>query len=158
MSKETGTNTAFSTSIKEQKRIRKGVFWPSIIVVGGAAILGIVNNKMLTEVAMNTFTWSLRSFGWLYQIISIIALILIGVVTFSKFGNIRFGGADAKPKFPFATWFAMALTGGIATGVITYGVNEPIIYFGNIYGEMTQTGVQPGTPMASNLCYCSLFL
>jgi glycine betaine transporter len=149
MSKETGTNTAFSTSIKEQKRIRKGVFWPSIIVVGGAAILGIVNNKMLTEVAMNTFTWSLRSFGWLYQIISIIALILIGVVTFSKFGNIRFGGADAKPKFPFATWFAMALTGGIATGVITYGVNEPIIYFGNIYGEMTQTGVQPGTPMAA---------
>ncbi|GAA0728591.1 BCCT family transporter [Clostridium malenominatum] len=136
--------------IKEShgKEVRKGVFWPSFIVVGGAAILGIVNNELLTKAAMNTFTWSLRSFGWLYQIISIIVLILAGTITFSKFGKIRFGGADAKPKFPFLTWFAMALTGGVATGLITYGVNEPIIYFGNIYGEMAQTGVQPGTSTA----------
>ncbi|MDF2545348.1 MAG: opuD [Anaerosolibacter sp.] len=129
-------------------KIRRGVFWPSFLVVGGAALLGIFNNKMLTDVAMNSFLGSLRGLGWLYQIISIVALILVTIITFSKLGNIRFGGEDAKPKYPFITWFAMALTGGIATGVVTYGVNEPIIYFGNIYGEMAQTGVEPGTPMA----------
>ncbi len=141
------------TGTKAQEKkvfgLRKGVFIPSFIIVGGAALLGMFNNDMLTQVTMNTFTWSLRNFGWLYQIISIIALILVGVVTFSKLGNIRLGGEDAKPKFPFINWFAMALTGGIATGVITYGVNEPIIYFGNIYGEMAKTGVEPGTAEAA---------
>lgn len=130
-------------------KIRAGVFWPSIIVVGGSAILGLVNNKALTDVAMNTFLWSLRSFGWLFQIISIVSLIVIAAIMFSKHGNIRFGGDKAVPKFPFFTWFAMALTGGIATGVITYGVNEPIIYFGNIYGEMAQSGMPMNTPMTA---------
>ncbi|MBF8983161.1 BCCT family transporter [Lutibacter sp. B2] len=131
------------------KKIRKGVFWPAFLVIGSAAILGIVNNQLLTEVARNTFTWSLRSFGWLYQIISIVALILVGVITFSKLGKIRFGGEDAKPKFSFMTWFAMALTGGIATGLVTYAANEPIIYFGNIYGEMAKTGIQANTQTAA---------
>jgi choline-glycine betaine transporter len=131
------------------KRIRKGVFWPSILIVGGAALLGVVNNELLTEVALNNFLFSLRTFGWLYQIISIVSLILVAVITFSKLGKIRFGGDDAKPKYSFMTWFAMALTGGIATGVVTYGANEPIIYFGSIYGEMANTGIEPGTPMAA---------
>ncbi|MGI6126601.1 MAG: BCCT family transporter [Planifilum sp.] len=131
------------------RKTRKGVFVPTFLVIGGAAVLGIVNNQLLAEVSMNVFTGSLRSLGWLYQIISIVTLVLIAFVTFSRLGNIRLGGPKAKPKYSFATWFAMALTGGIATGVITYGVNEPIIYFGNIYGEMDQTGVEPGTPLAA---------
>ncbi len=139
------TESMVSKSKNENRGIRKGVFIPSFIVVGGAAILGIVNNQLLSEVAMTNFMFSLRTFGWLYQIISIVALLFAGYMTFSKLGKIRFGGDDAKPSYPFMAWFAMALTGGIATGVVTYGVNEPIIYFGNIYGELTQLGIQPGT-------------
>ncbi|MBN2285829.1 MAG: BCCT family transporter [Tissierellales bacterium] len=133
----------------KKQSLRKGVFWPSAIVVGGAALLGIINNQLLTKVAMDTFLFSLRTFGWLYQIISVVALIVVGIVTFSKIGNVRFGGENAKPKYSFFTWFAMALTGGIATGVVTYGVNEPIIYLGNIYGELSNTGVTPETTMAA---------
>ena len=137
-------------NVKQAKQsVRMGVFVPAFLVVGGAAILGLTNNKALTKVAMNAFTLSLRNLGWLYQIISIVALFLVAIITFSKLGKVRFGGADAKPKYSFMKWFAMALTGGIATGVVTYGANEPLIYFGNIYGEMAQTGVKSGTPMAA---------
>ncbi|PLR76755.1 BCCT transporter [Bacillus sp. V3-13] len=134
---------------KQKQRTRVSVFVPAFLVVGGGAILGIVNNKLLADISMKGFIGSLRGLGWLYQIISIVALILVMMITFSKLGNIRLGGSDAKPKYSFSAWFAMALTGGIATGVITYGVNEPIIYFGSIYGEMENTGVQPGTAMAA---------
>jgi glycine betaine transporter len=139
------------TKVTKQTKqtVRMGVFIPAFLVIGGAVILGLVNNEALTKVAKAGFELSLRNLGWLYQIISIAALILVSVVTFSKLGKVRFGGADAKPKYSFMKWFAMALTGGIATGVITYGTNEPLIYFGNIYGEIAQTGVQPGTPMAA---------
>jgi glycine betaine transporter len=149
MSLATEKGNAAEIAAHTKQKTRKGVFWPAFLVVGGGAVLGIVNNKMLADISMNLFLGSLRGLGWLYQIISIVALLIVGIVTFSKLGNIRFGGEDAKPKYPFAAWFAMALTGGIATGVITYGVNEPIIYFGNIYGEMEQTGVKPGTPLAA---------
>lgn len=135
--------------IRGHRQIRKSVFWPSILIVGGAALLGIFNNQMLTDVAMKNFLFSLRTFGWLYQVISIVALIFVSIVTFSKLGKIRFGGEEAKPKYTFVTWFAMALTGGIATGVVTYGANEPIIYFGSIYGEMANTGIEPGTASAA---------
>lgn len=37
----------------------------------------------------------------------------------------------------------MTLTGGIATGLITYGVNEVLIYYGNIYGELDGYGITP---------------
>ena len=131
-----------------KKPIRSEVFWPSFIIIGGAAILGIVNNELLSKVAQQMFSGSLRSFGWLYQVISVVAIIMALVIAFSKFGNVRIGGKDAKPKFSFASWFAMALTGGIATGVVTYGVNEPIIYFGNIYGEMEKTGIAAGSQEA----------
>ncbi|MFC0475418.1 BCCT family transporter [Robertmurraya beringensis] len=112
----------------KKQQTRLSVFLPAFLVVGGGAILGIVNNQLLTDISMNGFIGSLRGLGWLYQIISIAALIIVFLVTFSKLGNIRLGGSEAKPKYPFLAWFAMALTGGIATGVITYGVNEPIIY------------------------------
>ena len=143
--------------VNKARPLRKGVFWPSIIVIGGSAVLGLFNNELLTEVATNTFLWTLRTFGWLYQIISIVALILVGIITFSKLGKIRFGGADAKPKYSFATWFAMALTGGIATGVITWGVNEPIVYFGNVWGELSQTGITPGTVTAAVFALARVF-
>ncbi|WP_033013089.1 BCCT family transporter, partial [Geobacillus kaustophilus] len=100
----------------EKQKIRLGVFLPAFAIVGGGAVLGIINNKMLADVSMNVFLGSLRGLGWLYQLISIVSLLVVGILTFSRLGNIRFGGAEAKPKYSFATWFAMALTGGIATG------------------------------------------
>ncbi|WP_084028835.1 BCCT family transporter [Bacillus sp. J33] len=149
MSLETGKTSSPEIVAETERKTRKGVFWPAFLIVGGGAILGIVNNKMLADISMNGFLGSLRGLGWLYQIISIAALVIVGLVTFTKLGKVRLGGEDAKPKFSFPVWFAMALTGGIATGVITYGVNEPIIYFGNIYGEMEQTGIKPGTAEAA---------
>ena len=126
---------------KNKKPIRWNVFIPCFLVIGGAAILGIVNNEWLTAVTNEIFSWSLGSFGWLYQIIAMLTLILVALLTFTKIGNIRFGGKDAKSKYSFGSWFAMTLTGGIATGLITYGVNEVLIYYGNIYGELDGYGI-----------------
>ncbi|MEF9938920.1 MAG: BCCT family transporter [Clostridium sp.] len=125
----------------KQKPTRWNVFIPCFMVIGGAAILGIVNNAWLTEVTKGIFTWSLTNFGWLYQVVSMVTLVLVALLAFSKIGKIRLGGPNAKSKYSFGSWFAMTLTGGIATGLITYGVNEVLIYFGNIYGELDGYGI-----------------
>ena len=129
----------------ENKPIRWNVFIPCFVVIGGAALLGIVNNAWLTEVTYAMFDWSLSTFGWLYQIVAMVTLLLACLLMFTKVGKIRFGGPEAKAKHSFGSWFAMTLTGGIATGLITYGVNEVLIYYGNIYGELDGYGITPLT-------------
>ncbi len=133
----------------DSKAIRFGVFIPAFLVIGGAVLLGLINNEALTQVASSFFAWSLQTFGWLYQYVSIIALLLVVIITFSKIGNVRIGSKNAKPKYPFMTWFAMALTGGIATGIVIWGVNEPLIYLGNVYGELNTLGIEPNTESAA---------
>ncbi|MFC2996316.1 BCCT family transporter [Acinetobacter sichuanensis] len=134
---------------KEEKTIRWGVFAPMFLFVFSAVILGIFHSEMLIALTKDFFNWSLQSFGWLYQWISIIALILVGVIMISRYGNLRIGGKDAQANMSFGRWFAMALSSGIATGLITYGANEPIIYFGNIYGELNHVPVEPHTHYAA---------
>ena len=137
------------TPMDMKKAVRWEVFIPAYIVIAAAAIVGIVNKDMLTQACNMIFTWSLDTFGWLYQISIMACFVLVAVVTFSKIGKIRIGGKDAKPKYSFATWFAMALTGGIATGIVTWGVNEPVIYLGNVWGELDKLGITPGTTDAA---------
>ena len=134
---------------KAHKKIRWSVFIPAFIVIGGGALLGIFRNEWLTASCSAIFTWSLKNFGWLYQLVAIFCLVMVAILTFSKLGNIRFGGKKAKAKYSFASWFAMTLTGGIATGCIVYGANEVMIYYGNIYGELDQLGITPLTAEAA---------
>ncbi len=133
----------------EKKKIRMGVFGPAMLVLGVAALVGLFNNEWLTAASNFAFEWTLTTWGWLYQLVSIFVLVIVIVVTFSKYGNVRIGGKDAQAKMPFSTWFFMALTGGIATGITTWGVNEPIVYYGNVWGELANTGIEPFTQEAA---------
>src|SRR5690606_21182632 len=123
--------------------LKASVFIPAFVIVLAAVTLGIVDNELLVKFAKSVFYFSLSDFAWLYQLLSVTALIVIIYIFFSDAGNIRLGGKDAKPRFSLLSTCAMALTGGIATGVVTYSVNEPIIYFGNIYGEISNQSFEP---------------
>lgn len=129
--------------------IRWEVFIPAYLVIGGAAVLGIVNKDALTKNVMAFFFWSLQNFGWLFQLTVMAAFVFTAIMMFSKYGDIKLGGKNAKPKFGFWTWFAMTLTGGVATGIVTWGVNEPLIYFGNVWGELNTLGIEPNSTNAA---------
>lgn len=126
-----------------KKEVRWQVFIPGFVLILAAAIIGIVNNKALSTISNSIFKWSLDTFGWLYQLMTMFVLILTLAIMFSKVGKIRLGGRNAKPKYSFKTWFAMTLTGGVATGIVTWGVNEPIIYYGNVWGELDKLKIAP---------------
>ena len=133
----------------QKKGIRWEVFGPTIAILLIAATVGIVNNDWLAASARGIFYFSLSRFGWLYQLAAFAAVILTAVVMFTKVGDIRFGGKMAKPKYSFSTWFAMSLIAGIAVGLINWGINEPIIHFSNMWGELEGLGITPGTPEAA---------
>lgn len=63
------------------------------------------------------------------------AIVIICVIlTFSKVGNIRIGGPDAKPKYGFWSWFAMSLTGGIGASIVSSSISQPITFY-KVFGE-----------------------
>ncbi|MCL1991911.1 MAG: BCCT family transporter [Spirochaetes bacterium] len=139
---------AFEQLSLEKKNIRWEVMVPGLVVFGTAAIAALINAQALAEASRNFFNWSLETFGWLYAFTVMAATVLVAILCFSKVGNVRIGGKDAKASMPFWTWFVMTLTGGIAVGIVTWSVNEPIIYFGNVWGELNYTGIEPFTTEA----------
>jgi glycine betaine transporter len=132
-----------------RKRLNAGVFIPAFTIILLAVIVGLVDNAALVSVAKKIFYFSLSDFAWLYQLLAFSALAVTTYIFCSKAGDIRLGGAHAKPAFSMASTFAMALTGGIATGVVTYSVNEPIIYLGNVYGEIGNQSFAAGSAEAA---------
>lgn len=131
--------------MSNNKSLKMSVFIPAAGVVLISVLLGLFNNEMLVAVAKDIFYFSLSDFAWLYQLLSVTTLGVIIYIFCSDVGRIRLGGSEAKPKFSLASNFAMALTGGIATGIVTYSVNEPIIYVGNIYGEIANQNFTAGS-------------
>lgn len=136
-------------STQGKKSLNRSVFIPAFAIVLIAVSIGLINNELLVSVARQLFYFSLSDFGWLYQLLALSTLVITAYVFFSKAGNIRLGGEHAKPTFSMASTFAMALTGGIATGVVTYSVNEPIIYLGNVYGEISNQAFEPSSAEAA---------
>ena len=51
---------------------------------------------------------------------------------FSKYGNIRLGGANAKPRLSFIKWFSITLTAGTGAGLCFFGAYQPIQVFNNM--------------------------
>lgn len=128
--------------------IRKSVFIPTFVIVLGSGIIGLINNQILISSFQKAFNWSYTNLSWMFQLIFLVVLILCVLLTFTKKGNIRFGGPDAKAKYPFWQWFAMALTGGLGATIVSSGISQPIIFMESVWGELDGYNIEPGSAEA----------
>lgn len=109
--------------------INKAAFWPALaclcVLVGAGVFakdtLGSILNSILYGMADRA--------GWFFELFAIVCIILTIVLAFSKFGNIKIGGPDAKPDFKTWNWITMSLCGGIGTGLLFWAMGEPIYHF-----------------------------
>lgn len=121
-----------------------------LIVVLGAAIPDSFNSALL-----GALDWIMAHFKWVYVLCVLMVTALCVFILFSKWGNIRLGGKDAKPSLKNSTWFTLSITGTIAVGICFYGVSGPVNLFMNPPAFL---GVAGGTPEAvvPTLEYCFL--
>ena len=109
--------------------IDKRAFFPPAILLVAAMVIGIFFPEQLAVAANAAFDFTTVNFGWFYAIGCTFLVIFTLWAGFSKYGNIRLGGEDAQPEMSFKTWFAIALTSGIAIGIVFYGIAEPLTNF-----------------------------
>lgn len=109
-------------------RINHLIFWPPFVLLVAVVVISLIDADFFSDTLNGVYAWILDGFSWLYAAIALLCVIVCVVSFCTSAGKIRFGGKEAKPKYSFFQWFAMCLCGGIAIGIVFWGVAEPITF------------------------------
>jgi choline-glycine betaine transporter len=123
---ETTTDSCPATD--ERRKINPHAFWPGYIVLVVFISLGLLNQAAFKSVLDTCTVWLNTNMGWLNVLSSLLIILFTFGIAFSKIGDIRFGGEDAKPEYTLWQWFSMALCGCIGIGILFWGMGEPIFH------------------------------
>jgi len=126
--------------------IRKVIFIPMGILFIGIILMGIIDPVTFYNVENAISNFQYDWFGWLYAIMAIFSVFFLIWLGLSKHGDIVLGGKDAKPILSRWNWFAISLTGGIGTGIVFWGVAEPIFHLNQ---PIPGLGLEPGSAEAA---------
>ena len=111
--------------------INKRLFIPPAIVLVAAVVFGLINPESFGKGASTALTFTLKYFGWFYTSGSTFLLLFCLWAGFSKYGDIKLGGPDAKPELSIFNWWAISICAGIAIGIVFFGVSEPMTHYTN---------------------------
>ncbi|WP_374055843.1 BCCT family transporter [Rossellomorea sp. FM04394] len=136
------------------KNIRHAVFWPPFLLLIGAAVLSFVSKDAFISTTTNANNWVIANLGWLFSITGLLMVVACIGVYFSPLGNVRIGGADAKPMLGYFNWFAITLTTTIAT-LTFWGLVEPVYH---VSAPPESLGIEPNSPAAAVFSMSTLFL
>lgn len=94
----------------ENSKIRIMTFFPPFIILVAFLVLSLVDQETFLGVINNINNWIIKNLGWAASILALAIVIVAVVAMFSKFGDVRIGGEDAKPELSNFSWFTIALT------------------------------------------------
>jgi len=118
----------------------------SFVLVLSFGIWGLLAPELMTSASVGMVDFMLSSVGWLYLALCSGFLILSGWLALGRYRHLRLGPDDSRPEFSTASWLAMLFAGGMGSGLVFWGVAEPISHFAHPPGDV------PGsTPAAARL-------
>lgn len=104
-------------------------FWTALLV-GAMALTAVLRPQALTGAVTAVSAFFYLEFDWLIMWLPLLALLVgLAVALPGRFGNIRLGGADAKPDFSFFSWMNMLFTAGIGVGIVFFGPIEALWHY-----------------------------
>ncbi|WP_298852842.1 BCCT family transporter [uncultured Ruegeria sp.] len=85
---------------------------------------------------------------WFYVLVVNAALIFSVWLMFSRFGDVKLGKEDDDPDFSTFSWIAMLFSAGLGSGLIYWGVAEPMYHIqGNPFADVL--GLEAGSTEAA---------
>lgn len=118
-------------------KIDKKTFYPTLLLITIILIftsLNLVNIKSTITQIYDTLS---SSADWIFILSALFGLIFSIWSVFSKYGNIKLGGIDAKPEFSTFSWICMMFTTSISGGLILMSFIEQVLYVSSPPGELT---------------------
>jgi choline/glycine/proline betaine transport protein len=130
----------------QRKTIEPVVFWASC----GLIVLFVLLSFVYTKQMGDTFGQVQKLFstyaGWVY-ILGVNFFLGFAIwLLFSRYGDIRLGGHEAKPEFSTWGWFAMLFSAGMGIGLVFWSVAEPMYHYAS-----PPFGAEANTPESAKL-------
>ncbi|MDT8408781.1 MAG: BCCT family transporter [Wenzhouxiangellaceae bacterium] len=111
------------------KRMQPTVFFGSASLVVAFCVFG----GGFTETAAQTFEsiqgWIAETLGWYYMLVTTTLVIFALGVVVSPAGKLKLGKKGDRPEFSLISWFAMLFAAGMGTGLVFWGVAEPLNHY-----------------------------
>lgn len=111
------------------KKVDKDEFVVPALLTLIVIIIGVVAPEAFGKIIDVLFQFVTNDLGWFYDLGIFALLVFCLWAGFSKVGNIRLGGKDAKPTMSMGSWIAITFTSGMALGVVFYGVGEGLMNY-----------------------------
>lgn len=133
-------------------------FHPQVSLVSAGLLLTFMLCAILIPDQTNAFLGDLKgkvigNWDWLFIMASNLFLIVPIILFFSKFGEIRIGGPEAKPEFGNFAWYSMLLSAGMGIGLMFYGVGEPMFHMQEALGIFDGAKGEPEKAMAATFLH-----
>ncbi len=136
------------------KSIRPIVFYIPITILILSVIWSLIDVDAFFSYANTLNTQILDNFGSLFAY-AVFGFFLSCIwIFFSPIGNIKIGGKDAIPLLSHWNWFAITLCTTIATGILFWGMAEPMFHLYDSGGR----GLDPNSNAARQFSLISLFM
>ena len=101
----------------------------SLILCAAIAIWGVVDPNSMTGAAQWLVNYSLTALDWYFLALCTGFLVIMAYMALSKYGKIKLGDDDDEPEFSTGSWIAMLFAAGMGSGLLFWGVAEPIYHF-----------------------------
>lgn len=111
------------------KLLNGKIFWPPAILLLLVLIWGFIGTESFSSATQTGLNIVLTYFNWFLIPVTFVAVLFCLWSAFSKYGNIKLGGEDAKPKMKTLTWFSVSLCSGMGIGITYFATYQPLQMF-----------------------------
>ncbi len=109
-----------------------------IVSLGLSAVIGVwsvVAPDQVTGAAVALTSGALEYLDWMFMLACTMFVLLSVYLALGPYGDIKLGHDDDEPEFSTGSWIAMLFAGGMGSGLLFWGVAEPMYHFYSPPGE-----------------------
>jgi BCCT family betaine/carnitine transporter len=125
------------------KNVNKALIMSAFSILAAVVVPIIVIPEVVVALISSIYSFIATDLAWLFLLLGALAAAGALILIFSRYGDIRLGGADAKPHYSTFTWISMNLCSALAAGILIFGMCEWMYYI-----NTTPFGIEPGSPEA----------
>ena len=115
--------------LKYKFGLDKLVFGVNAVLIIAFVIWGVTSPETVSSVSSTALSWGLENFGWLFNVILVVCIIVMLGVAMSRYGNIKLGKDNEEPEYSRFSWVAMMFAAGIGVGIFFFGPSEPLEFY-----------------------------
>lgn len=98
-------------------------------------LFGLFIPDQFAEATSAAFGFVTHNFSWFYLISIAVFTVFCLWLALGKYGKIKLGSDDSKPEYSTISWFTMLFIAGMGTGLVFWGVAEPLTHFVGFGGD-----------------------